>query len=105
MPFLTWLECYGPVMGRKPTPRVQDLVVERRDRVWFALYFLGVLFGTGALLAEAPGLFRIAVAMTLLATLAIVAELILARRLYNVTPDRRLPEGTSRPRLFLPALR
>lgn len=105
VPFLTWLECYGPVMGRKPTPRVQDLVVEKRDWIWFALYFLGVLAGTGALLAEAPGLFRFAVAATLLATLAIVTELILTRRLHNVTPDRRLPDGTSRPRLFLPALR
>ncbi len=105
VPFLTWLECYGPVMGRKPTPRVQDLVVEWRDRVWFALYFLGVLAGTGALLAEAPGLFRVAAAVTLLATLAIVSELVLARRLCNVAPERRLPEGAARPRLFLPALR
>ncbi|MGP2493638.1 hypothetical protein ACTDI4_18680 [Mesorhizobium sp. PUT5] len=105
VPFLTWLECYGPVMGRKPTPRVQDLVVEGRDRVWFALYFLAVLVGTGALLVRAPGLFRVAAAATLLATLAIVAELVLARRLHNVAPAQRLPDGAARPRLFLPALR
>lgn len=105
VPFLTWLECYGPVMGRKPTPRVQDLVVERRDRAWFALYFLGVAGGTGALLAQVPGLFRIAAAATLIATLAIVAELVLARRLHNVAVGQRLPEGTSRPRLFLPSPR
>jgi len=105
VPFLTWLECYGPVMGRKPTPRVQDLVAERRDRVWFALYFLGVLAGTGALLAGRPGLFRLAAAASLLATLAIAVELVLARRLANVPGDKRLPEGASRPRLFLPGAR
>ena len=104
VPFLTWLECYGPVMGKKPTPRVQDLVVERRDRVWFALYFLGVLSGTGALLVNQPDAFRVAAGATLLATLAIVVELVLARRLYNVEDGKRLPDGTSRPRLFLPSL-
>ncbi|MGN6142074.1 MAG: hypothetical protein ACTHOP_00640 [Mesorhizobium sp.] len=103
VPFLTWLECYGPVMGKKPTPRVQDLVVEERDRVWFALYFLGVLSGTGALLVNQPDVFRLAAGATLLATLAIVVELVLARRLYNVEDSKRLPEGTSRPRLFLPS--
>lgn len=102
VPFLTWLECYGPVMGRKPTPRVQDLVVETRDTIWFALYFAGVLAGTGTLLAEAPVLFRVASAITLIASIAIVVELVLARRLTNVAPALRLPEGTLRPRLFFP---
>lgn len=103
VPFLTWLECYGPVMGRKATPRVQDLVVEKRDGLWFALYFLGVLAGTSALLIDAAGLFRLAAATTLLATGAIAVELVLARRLSNVAEIQRLPQGTSRPRLFLPA--
>lgn len=104
VPFLTWLECYGPVMGKKPTPRVQDLVIERRGWMWFALYFLGVMAGTATLLGDQPGLFRAAAAVTLLATLAIVAELVLARRLANLPDDKRLPEGASRPRLFLPTL-
>ena len=102
VPFLTWLECYGPVMGRKPTPRVQDLVVERRDSAWFALYFLGVAAGAAALLAGQPSLFRLASAATLAATIAIAVELVLVRRLVNVKAALRLPEGTSRPRLFLP---
>ena len=102
VPFLTWLECYGPVMGRKPTPRVQDLVVERRDGAWFVLYFAGVIAGTAALLAGLPDLFRLASAATLAASVAIVVELVLARRLVNVAAAMRLPEGTSRPRLFLP---
>jgi len=101
VPFLTWLECYGPVMGRRPTPRVQDLVVERRDGPWFALYFAAVLAGTAALLAERPDLFRLAATAMLAATAAIGIELVLVRRLFNVAEDKRLPEGTVRPRLFL----
>ncbi|MDG4892364.1 hypothetical protein P9272_01945 [Mesorhizobium sp. WSM4976] len=102
VPFLTWLECYGPVMGKKPTPRVQDLVAEPRDRVWFAVYFLSVTVGAAALLAEQPSLFRIATGGTLLASLAIVSELVLARSLKNVPYAQRSPEGAVPPRLFLP---
>ncbi|WP_011578734.1 MULTISPECIES: hypothetical protein [Chelativorans] len=105
VPFLTWLECYGPVMGRKPTPRVQDLMVERRDEPLFVLYFIGVLGGTVALLADAPNLFRVTAATTLLATAAIVVELVLARRLFNVAAAVRFPKGTTPPHLFLPAIR
>jgi hypothetical protein len=105
VPFLTWLECYGPVMGRKPTPRVQDLVVERRDVPWFALYFAGVLAGTAALLADMPDMFRLAALATLCATMALVVEMVLVRRLFNVAVAARLPEGTARPRLFLSSSR
>ena len=105
VPFLTWLECYGAVMGRGPTPRVQDLVTERRARLWFALYFTGVAVGTAALACEAPSLFRLAAAMTLAGTAAIVAELVVSRRLLNLPKGSNLPEGALRPRLFLPHAR
>jgi hypothetical protein len=39
----------------------------------------------------------------LVATLALVAELVTARRLLNLEPQRRLPAGATRPRLFLPS--
>jgi hypothetical protein len=90
-------------MGRKPTPRVQDLVAERRDGPWFILYFAGVFAATGALLAEEPTLFRLGSAAVCIATLAIVIELVLARRLANVSASLRLPEGTRLPRLFMAA--
>jgi len=67
------------------------------------LYFASVAIGTGALLAEAPGLLRAAAATTLIAAIVIVAELVLARRLHNVAAEARLPEGARVPRLFLPA--
>lgn len=104
VPFLTWLECYGALMGKKPTPRVQDLVAERRAQLWFALYFVAVAGGAGALLAEASSAFRLASALMLVATVAIVAELVAARRLAYVPAGKRLPDGAVLPNLFLPQL-
>lgn len=101
IPFLTWLECYGPVLGKKPTPRVQDLVVESRARKWFLLYFASVWGGTAALLAGYPPAFRGAAVAMIVATSGIIAELVRARRLADVESGRRLPDGAHRPRLLL----
>ena len=101
VPFITWLECYGPVMGRKPTPRVQDLVVEARAGKWFYLYFGAVWLGTLALLAGQAALFRVLAGFMLVATGALAIEFIRARRLADVDAATRLPEGTRRPRLLL----
>jgi hypothetical protein len=98
--FLTWLECYGPVLGRKQTPRVQDLVVERRAWKWFALYFLAVWAGTAAMFAGEPLAFRGAAGAMLAATIGIAAQIVRTRRLADVTAALRLPEGTHRPRLL-----
>src|SRR5579875_1437941 len=46
VPFLTWLERYGSLLGKQAVPRVQDLVNERRDRPWYILYFVSVAAGT-----------------------------------------------------------
>lgn len=99
--FLTWLECYGPALGRAATPRVQDLVVEARARTWFLLYYLAVASATVALLAAHVLAFRLSAGTMTLATLAIAAELIRARRLADVSAAIRLPAGTRRPHLFM----
>jgi hypothetical protein len=101
VPFLTWLECYGPVLGKSPTPRVQDLVREKDASVWFAVYYASVAAGTLCLFSGEPDLFRDACFVQLLATVVIVAQYVRARRLADVAPALQLPAGTRRPSLFL----
>ncbi len=98
--FLTWLECYGPVLGKTPTPRVQDLAVQTRAVRWFALYFLAVWYASGALLVDAPWMFRICAAVMVVASIGIIAELVRIRRLVDVKADLRLPPGVRQPRLL-----
>lgn len=99
--FLTWLECYGPMLGKTRTPRVQDLVVEGRAWIWFALYYLAVWGGTAAMLAGRAAIFRGAAAAILVATVGIAAQLIRTRRLADVDPALRLPKGAHAPRLLV----
>ncbi len=101
VPFLTWLECYGPVLGKGVTPRVQDLVEERRARKWFVLYFLGILGALATLLLGASIGFRIAAALMLVATVGIIVQLVRARRLDDVPSSVRFPAGSHRPRLLM----
>lgn len=100
VPFLTWLECYGPVMGRAPTPRVQDMVSERRARQWFSLYYTGVAVATLALIAEYPTVFRLAITLNLMAILALIVHFFRARRLLDVPHGLRLPKGATLPHLI-----
>jgi hypothetical protein len=88
-------------MGRVPTPRVQDLVDERRALKWFVLFFAGSWAATLMLLVdEAPGV-RVAVAVVTLATLGLGEELIRARRLADVSEPLRLPTGAVVPHLLV----
>jgi hypothetical protein len=98
--FLTWLECYGPVLGKTPTPRVQDLVAEPHADKWFMLYFAATWAATLALLLEFPSAFRIAAAVMMIATAGIIVQIARTRRLANVATDRRLPAGAQMPRLL-----
>jgi hypothetical protein len=98
--FLTWLETYGPVMGRAPTPRVQDLVAEARASKWFVTYYVAVWFGTLMLLAGQPAAFRIATAAMAVGTVGIVREIVRTRRLADVKCPLRLPDGARAPYLL-----
>ncbi|MBX6322761.1 MAG: hypothetical protein IRY94_13100, partial [Rhodospirillaceae bacterium] len=99
--FLTWLECYGPVLGKTQTPRVQDLVVERRAAKWYLLYFPAVWAGAIALLAGHAAAFQASAGAMLLATVGIATELVRTRRLADVETAPVLPPGARRPRLLL----
>jgi hypothetical protein len=79
VPFLTWLERYGSVLGKQAVPRVQDLVDERRDRPWFILYFASVALGTVFVALDWPMPWRLAVLGHLVGTLMIVRALWLVR--------------------------
>jgi len=98
--FLTWLEAYGPVMGRAPTPRVQDLVAESRATKWFVIYYVAVWFGTLMLLAGQPQAFRAAAAVMMAAVIGIVREMIRTRWLADVASPLRLPGGARAPHLL-----
>jgi hypothetical protein len=103
--FLTWLECYGPVLGKAPTPRVQDLVVEARAVKWFGLYFLAVWIGAAALLLGQGRAFQASAVAMLVATAGLIAQLVRTRRLADVAPAVRLPQGVRRPGLLVPLSR
>lgn len=98
--FLTWLECFAPVMGRLPTPRVQDLVAEGRARLGFLAYFSAVGAVAMALLAEWPEVARAGLGLQLLAVLFLIGQFYRARLLADLPAQW---QDQARPRLFLPA--
>ena len=98
--FLTWLETYGPVMGRTPTPRVQDLVSEARASKWFVIYHAAVWFGTLMLLADQPSAFRAAAVIMTIGIVGIIREIIRTRSLADVERPLRLPDGACAPHLL-----
>lgn len=101
--FMTWLEFYGPVLGRTAVPRVQDLVNERRASVWFLLYFGATTIATIALIHDVPDVFRWVTIAQLMAVCALAFEFIQARRLALVPASTKLPTGNALSRLFLPS--
>lgn len=100
VPFLTWLEAYGPVMGKSQVPRVQDLVDERHAKLWFGVFYLAVAAGAGAILIDAELVFRAASWCQCSAVLALAVEYLRARRLAYVPGNLHPPRGAARPHLF-----
>lgn len=98
--FLTWLECFAPVLGKRQTPRVQDLVDESHAAPWFSAYYAAVAFATLALLVDLPIAFRLLAGVQMVATLAIIRHLYRSRELLNVPVELR--RGFARPHPFLP---
>ncbi len=97
--FLTWLECYGHWLGKRQTPRVQDLVREERALPWFALYHLAVFGGAAALALQESAFFRLSVVAMFCAAAAIGREIVRTRRLAAVPAALAPPEGAP-PLLF-----
>lgn len=100
VPFLTWLETYGPVMGKSQVPRVQDLVDERHAKIWFFVFYLSVCVGAIAILADIQLLLRIASWCQCAAVLSLALEYLRARRLSYAPVQLRLPPGAVRPHLI-----
>ncbi|MGU3400669.1 hypothetical protein ACLBWS_13140 [Brucellaceae bacterium D45D] len=100
VPFLTWLECYGPVMGKVMTPRVQDIVVESRSRLWFFVYYAGVAISVFALIIADTVAFRVGCGLNLIAIVALSVQFIRARRLMDVPDAMKLPNVVTIPHLI-----
>ncbi len=99
VPFLTWLEIFGPKLGKGPVPRVQDLVNERRAAPWFALYLVMALLAAGSIALGHALAWRVTVALQLAATALIVIELWRARHPDpNARPAPVRPPGMPAPR-------
>ncbi len=94
VPFLTWLNQFGNQMGQGRVPRVQELVDESRDRFGYLGYFSAVLMASVSLAAGWGTGFRLAEALSALATVDI------ARALYQAAHPlpKPSPSGAPQPR-------
>ncbi|PKA43293.1 hypothetical protein N2599_26370 (plasmid) [Rhizobium sullae] len=84
VPFLTWLEAFGPLLGRRPTPRLQDLIKERRASFWLAGFYLAVVSAAASIAANTNAGFQISAFAQLICSAGLIFELFQVRILANV---------------------
>ena len=87
--FLTWIQVFSPLIGRRPIPQVHELTHPRRPHLWLALWVGGVVLGTLALLVVSDAAFRLAAGLLLIAALGLGAEAIAIRRLRHLPAEKR----------------
>lgn len=86
VPFLTWIEAFGPLLGRRPTPRLAELINGRRATAWLCIFYLAVIAAAAAITLESDAAFHLAAIVQTFSTAALMIELALARTLANVDP-------------------
>jgi hypothetical protein len=89
VPFLTWIEAFGPLLGRRPTPKLTDLVNGARSSVWFSVFYCAVIVASGAIFLGLDDVFRIAAFAQTFSTAALATELALSRALAGVDADAK----------------
>lgn len=101
IPFLTWLECFGPVLGKMDTPRVQDLISEDRAKVWFVLHYVAVCLASTGLLASVDLIFRAGAIGVFIAACGLTREYYRIRRLAYIMSSGRPTGPAVLPRLCI----
>ena len=102
VPFLTWIEAFGPLLGRRPTPKLGELINGRRAGVWLGLFYVSVVGATATLCLGSDMGFRMFAVLQTASTLALIIELVLARALANVEPEIKTAPF-NKPALFVAA--
>lgn len=89
VPFLTWIEAFGPLLGRRPTPRLTNLIDTFRSSIWLGAFYAAVIFAAAAIFLESDATFRMAACVQALSTAALVAELAMSRGLVGVDTEAK----------------
>ncbi len=87
--FLTWIQIFAPLIGRRPVPMVDKLTDAHAVGTALTLWVSGTVIGGLALLLTSTAGFRVAAALLCLGAVGIIRELISIRHLAHLTPSDR----------------